>query len=147
MPEIKFLGPERLVEVYRRIINNNLENWDQNNDTFTEILHLIGITKFPQKNIARSDGNNMLLMSGDCCICFSSQLNDKLPEVICANKLCENCYHVECLYEFLRFRNKKQNREKSLMSQRPLLLTGDGGAREYALFIYSLLCGDEWTRF
>nr|XP_023015192.1 E3 ubiquitin-protein ligase FANCL-like [Leptinotarsa decemlineata]XP_023015193.1 E3 ubiquitin-protein ligase FANCL-like [Leptinotarsa decemlineata]XP_023015194.1 E3 ubiquitin-protein ligase FANCL-like [Leptinotarsa decemlineata]XP_023015195.1 E3 ubiquitin-protein ligase FANCL-like [Leptinotarsa decemlineata]XP_023015196.1 E3 ubiquitin-protein ligase FANCL-like [Leptinotarsa decemlineata]XP_023015197.1 E3 ubiquitin-protein ligase FANCL-like [Leptinotarsa decemlineata]XP_023015198.1 E3 ubiqu len=108
IPEIKFLGPEPLVEAYRTTINGNLKKWDQNNDTFSEILHLIGITEFPQKKATVNVGDDLLIMSGDCNICYSSRLNDKLPEIICKNKFCENYYHTECLYEWLMSVNARR---------------------------------------
>lgn len=42
VPEIKFLGPERQVQVFRNKISNNLTGWDSNNDIIDEILKLLG---------------------------------------------------------------------------------------------------------
>lgn len=42
IPDIKFLGPEKLAENFRVTVNEKLENWDEENDLLVEILHLIG---------------------------------------------------------------------------------------------------------
>lgn len=42
LPDIKFLGPEKFAENFRKTVNENLENWDSRNDLIVEILHLIG---------------------------------------------------------------------------------------------------------
>lgn len=42
IPDIKFLGPEKMAEIFRNTVNGNLENWDSRNDIIVEILHLIG---------------------------------------------------------------------------------------------------------
>nr|CAI5824344.1 unnamed protein product [Callosobruchus analis] len=100
LPEIKFLGPDRLTEPYYSNINHNILEWDANEDIFMEILKLIGLEEFPLRpqNTMQED---VLVKSGDCCICFSSRLNDKLPEVVCRQPFCGNSYHVECLYEVM----------------------------------------------
>lgn len=102
MPNIIFLGPERMVEFYRSTMNQNLENWDPTNGIYIEILKLIGLDTFPKKSDdAEGKNDDLLLEAGDCSICFLLKLNDKLPEIVCRNKFCDNCYHTECLYEWL----------------------------------------------
>uniref|UniRef100_A0A6P7FFJ7 E3 ubiquitin-protein ligase FANCL isoform X2 n=1 Tax=Diabrotica virgifera virgifera TaxID=50390 RepID=A0A6P7FFJ7_DIAVI len=108
MPTIIFLGPERMVETYRMTMNNNLENWDTNNCIFSEILKLIGLDKFPTKPINEGKQDDILLEAGDCSICFSYRLNDKLPEIVCRNQFCDNCYHIDCLYEWLMSVNSRR---------------------------------------
>nr|CAH7766863.1 unnamed protein product [Callosobruchus chinensis] len=100
LPEIKFLGPDRLTEPYYSNINHNILEWDANEDIFMEILKLIGLEGYPQR-LPMTAQEDILVKSGDCCICFSSRLNDKLPEVVCKHPFCGNSYHVECLYEWL----------------------------------------------
>ncbi|XP_018562738.1 E3 ubiquitin-protein ligase FANCL [Anoplophora glabripennis] len=108
LPEIKLLGPERLVEEYRSNLNSNISEWEPKNGVFSETLKLLGLESFPQKPAVEERVPDLLVNSGDCSICFSSRLNDKLPEVICKNKVCENCYHVECLYEWLMSVNARR---------------------------------------
>ncbi|VEN48379.1 unnamed protein product [Callosobruchus maculatus] len=100
LPEIKFLGPDRLTESYYSNINRNILEWNANEDVFMEILKLIGLEEYPLKPQITIQ-EDVLVKSGDCCICFSSRLNNKLPEVICKHPFCGNSYHVECLYEWL----------------------------------------------
>ncbi|KAJ8953718.1 hypothetical protein NQ314_007328 [Rhamnusium bicolor] len=101
IPDIKFLGPERLVEEYRTTVNENLENWDSQGSICLEILKLLGMDNFPQKSAEDEPGTNILKESGECSICFSLRLDEKLPEIVCKNKFCENYYHTECLYEVM----------------------------------------------
>ncbi|CAH0549335.1 unnamed protein product [Brassicogethes aeneus] len=41
-PEILFLGPERIVEIYRDNLNSNLDTWDENGDPYTQLLKILG---------------------------------------------------------------------------------------------------------
>ncbi|CAH1963537.1 unnamed protein product [Acanthoscelides obtectus] len=100
IPEIKFLGPDSLTESYYSNINNTILEWDANGNIFIEIMKLIGLDDYPQKPETAIE-EDILVNTGDCCICFSSRLNDKLPEVVCKHAFCGNSYHVECLYEWL----------------------------------------------
>ncbi|KAJ8984147.1 hypothetical protein NQ317_017798 [Molorchus minor] len=102
VPDMKFLGPERLIEQYRTIVNENLEKWmEEDDDVFSEILKLLGMVQFPLKPTFTAITANLLKESGECSICFSYNYNDKLPEIVCKSKFCENYYHKECLYEWL----------------------------------------------
>lgn len=102
LPNIIFLGPERIVESYRSTMNKNFENWDPTNYIFSEIKKLIGLEKFPVKPLDQEKVYGGLLVDvGECSICFSYRLEDNLPEIICKNEYCGNCYHIACLYEWL----------------------------------------------
>lgn len=101
-PELKFLGPERLVNQYLERLNEKLEDWDENCDLLDGLLNILGLEKFPQKPKCDKD---VLMDVGDCCICFSLRLDGKMPEIICGNKSCENFFHVQCLYEVKNWRN------------------------------------------
>lgn len=116
IPLIKFLGPQILVEKFRGIVNENLENWEEkNNGVLSDLMWLIGnplifnliffcsiivigLKELPRRPIGKSNIDN-LVNSGECNICFSEKLNEELPQVICANKFCNNYFHIECLYE------------------------------------------------
>lgn len=43
LPNLKFLGPEKQSDSFRKTVNENLINWDSNNDILVEILELIGM--------------------------------------------------------------------------------------------------------
>ncbi|KAJ8956239.1 hypothetical protein NQ318_014970 [Aromia moschata] len=101
IPDIKFLGPERLVSKYRNIVNENLEHWTSGEDVYLQLLNLLGLDNFPQKSINDRGCSDLLKENGDCSICFCLRLNGRLPEVVCKNTFCENYYHTECLYEWL----------------------------------------------
>ncbi|KAJ8917320.1 hypothetical protein NQ315_002342 [Exocentrus adspersus] len=108
LPDIKFLGPERSVDKYRDALNANLCDWDPSGGVFSGILSLLGLECFPQKPAASARGSDLLLEDSDCSICFTSRLNNKLPEVVCNNKSCEKHYHAECLYEWLMAVNARR---------------------------------------
>lgn len=42
VPNIKFLGPERLIEMYRTRLVENWSNWNTDGDIVTELLKLLG---------------------------------------------------------------------------------------------------------
>ncbi|CAH1380024.1 unnamed protein product [Tenebrio molitor] len=104
-PELKFLGPERLVQEYYQKWSEKLGDWDENVDLLQGLLNFLEIDKFPVKP---DNGREVLMDLGECSICFSLRLEDKLPEVVCPNKSCDNCYHVSCLYEWLTSVNSKR---------------------------------------
>lgn len=100
IPSLQFLGSERLVSNFRSKVSNNLENWDFKADTFGEVLKLLEMSSFPSKP-QMDHREEVLYNTGECCICFSLRLNEKLPEVICSNPSCEQFFHIECLYQWL----------------------------------------------
>ncbi|KAB0802582.1 hypothetical protein PPYR_04768 [Photinus pyralis] len=100
IPSLQFLGPERLTNSFRSKVSSNVENWDYKADTFDEILRLLEMEHFPPKPTL-DRGEVVLFSTGECCICFSSRLNQKLPEIVCTNPSCEQVFHVECLYQWL----------------------------------------------
>ncbi|CAG9767716.1 unnamed protein product [Ceutorhynchus assimilis] len=105
-PNFKFLGPEYLVESYSNHLNNNLGNWVCQENIFQGILDLLGLEDFPKRPTTKNQ-HNLLVDYGECSICFSLRLNEKLPEVICTNKRCEKFYHNECLYGWFVASNAK----------------------------------------
>ncbi|KAL3269230.1 hypothetical protein HHI36_008311 [Cryptolaemus montrouzieri] len=108
-PHFAFLGPDRLVNEFRSELNKNLEEWNNSGDIFCEILQVLGIEKFPGKSYMSEHCTTELLKEdSDCSICFCSDLNGKLPEIVCNNKCCENFYHKDCLYEWLLSINSKK---------------------------------------
>ncbi|KAK9876970.1 hypothetical protein WA026_016001 [Henosepilachna vigintioctopunctata] len=110
-PNFAFFGPDRLVNDFRNTLNDNLKQWDNNEDVFHGILNMLGLEKFPGKqthSLSPSHNIELLKEDGDCSICFCSNLNNKLPEIVCNNKCCENFYHKDCLYEWLLSINSKK---------------------------------------
>ncbi|XP_044260130.1 E3 ubiquitin-protein ligase FANCL [Tribolium madens] len=104
-PELKFLGPERRVSQCLEKLSRKLDEWDDSGDFFEQLLKILDLNKFPQKPKTDRD---TLMDVGECCICFSLRLNEKMPEIICGNKSCENFFHVQCLYEWLSSVNSKR---------------------------------------
>lgn len=102
-PDLKFLGPERIVDLYRSRLNDNLESWDYNNDPFQQLLHLLGLEEFPQNNKQSNSDMELLKNDQECAICYSFNLGQKVPDVVCKNESCENVFHNECLFEVFLF--------------------------------------------
>lgn len=61
-------------------------------------LDLIGVETLPSKP-TNIEEENILVNTGECCICFCLRLEAKLPEIICPNKSCEVSFHTMCLYQ------------------------------------------------
>ncbi|RZC36407.1 E3 ubiquitin-protein ligase FANCL-like, partial [Asbolus verrucosus] len=98
-PDLKFLGPERLILEYREKLNKKLNDWNENTNMLQGLLDILEIESFPSKPQTNQE---VLMDIGECSICFSLRFNNKLPEVICSNKSCENFYHIDCLYELIQ---------------------------------------------
>ncbi|KAH1011471.1 hypothetical protein HUJ04_000836 [Dendroctonus ponderosae] len=99
-PDIKFLGPDRLIESFSSSLNENIGKWVYQENIFQGILDLLGLQEFPKKDTATNQVN-LLVEFGECSICFCLRLNNKLPEIICTNQSCEKLYHNQCLYDWL----------------------------------------------
>ncbi|XP_060532624.1 E3 ubiquitin-protein ligase FANCL [Cylas formicarius] len=106
-PDVRFLGPDRLVDPYRATLNDRLgdgEGWTCRDGVFRGLLDLLGLASFPRlrETVTRHDDDDDLLVAeGDCSVCFAPRLNGQLADVVCRNASCEKRYHVECLYEWL----------------------------------------------
>lgn len=101
IPNLQFLGPERLVQGFRQNVAENLINWNSDTDVVQEILKLLGLSHFPARPTETNKEEILLCNTGECCICFSLRLNEKLPDIICENASCEQVFHRECLYQWL----------------------------------------------
>ncbi|KAI4454785.1 ubiquitin ligase protein phf9 fanconi anemia group l protein [Holotrichia oblita] len=107
LPEIKFLGPHNAVKKYKEIVSRNFLNWNPNEDVLSELLKLLEIDNFPSKP-EHSEGDELLINDGECCICFSLRLNEQLPDIVCSNTSCNQFFHSQCLYEWLRSLNSRK---------------------------------------
>ncbi|KAF5281655.1 hypothetical protein FQR65_LT14585, partial [Abscondita terminalis] len=99
VPQLQLLGPERLVRTYRKRISKNLLQWNFEENIVDQLLNLLEIETFLPKQAPTDEPT--LYTNGDCCICFSTRLEGKLPEIVCANASCEQSFHTDCLYQWL----------------------------------------------
>ncbi|KAK4877788.1 hypothetical protein RN001_010294 [Aquatica leii] len=99
IPQLQFMGPERLVDDYHFRISSNLSNWDLQGNIIDELVKLLEMETFPVKQVEADE--TALYNTGDCCICFSLRLNGNLPEINCKNPSCEQFFHTDCLYQWL----------------------------------------------
>ncbi|GJQ85904.1 hypothetical protein Trydic_g21759 [Trypoxylus dichotomus] len=107
LPQIKFLGPHSAVKKYKEIVSRNFLNWNPNEDIFNELLKLLEIESFMPKP-TQSQDEELLVNDGECCICFSLRLNDKMPDIVCPNSSCSQYFHSECLYQWLCSLNSRK---------------------------------------
>lgn len=64
-----------------------------------ETLKIVaGVDSLP-KRPSEVINTDLLYNTGECCICFCSKLDGRLPEIVCPNPSCEECFHVQCLYQ------------------------------------------------
>ncbi|XP_044739066.1 E3 ubiquitin-protein ligase FANCL [Chrysoperla carnea] len=101
LPQIQFMGSENGVAPFRESFINNLDNWDPEYDVVQNILRLIDLPFFPQEPTDAAKSNDLDFKVNECCICFCVQLENKLPDEICKNPNCEQCFHTDCLYQWL----------------------------------------------
>lgn len=67
----------------------------------------IEIENFPARP-KETNNEQLLVNEGECCMCFSLRLNDRMPEIICQNSSCNRFFHVQCLYEWLYLLNSRK---------------------------------------
>ncbi|XP_030752976.1 E3 ubiquitin-protein ligase FANCL [Sitophilus oryzae] len=99
-PDVRFLGPSRLVKNYGIKLNENFSKWDCQQGFLYAVQLLLGLESFP-KRLEKKKSVGILVEYGECSICFSLRLDNKPPDIICPNKSCEKFYHNRCIYEWL----------------------------------------------
>lgn len=100
-PTFAFVGSDELVDEFQLRIQENLENWDNHGHLFEQLLIILGLERFPKElNTSDSQNNSMLRTDDDCSICFSTDLNGNVPDVVCDNRCCSSIYHRNCLFEW-----------------------------------------------
>ncbi|XP_067119977.1 E3 ubiquitin-protein ligase FANCL isoform X2 [Centruroides vittatus] len=96
IPECYFYGPEQIVGPLKGLFRSNLETWNENCSLLYNLQSLLNIN-FPLKSEINREELHL-----DCGICYSYQLNNTLPDILCENSKCLQPYHLNCLYEWLK---------------------------------------------
>ncbi|XP_017781740.1 PREDICTED: E3 ubiquitin-protein ligase FANCL isoform X2 [Nicrophorus vespilloides] len=108
LPILKFLGPKHECEEYSKKLTANFSKWEPEDQILQEILKLLELEAFPKKPVKASLEELVLVNSGECCICFTMRLDDKLPEIVCPNPCCSQLFHEQCLYQWLFCLNSRK---------------------------------------
>ncbi|XP_046818475.1 E3 ubiquitin-protein ligase FANCL isoform X1 [Vespa crabro] len=105
LPELKFLGSDVDVQRQKDIISENMHIWNSENGILENLLILLNISKFPQKQEQYDSINdkNCMFMDEECCICFSLESDkEQFPNKICDNIKCRRHFHTKCLLQWLQ---------------------------------------------
>uniref|UniRef100_A0A1B6EBK9 RING-type domain-containing protein n=1 Tax=Clastoptera arizonana TaxID=38151 RepID=A0A1B6EBK9_9HEMI len=103
-PDIKFLGSDSSVLPLRTTVEENLKEygWDEELSLYSNLLVILGLDSFPQKQ-QHEIVTGALLQPGECCICFMLRLEDDLlPAKLCNNSKCSSYFHISCLSEWFQ---------------------------------------------
>jgi E3 ubiquitin-protein ligase FANCL len=102
LPQIKFLGPDKLIQPLKDALNRTKE-WDDTKGLRSNLEHCLNIS-FP-KPVASEKEQNASEMIASCGICYEFHFGDDdsiLPDVVCGNERCQKSFHRKCLYDWLR---------------------------------------------
>ncbi|KAG6797415.1 E3 ubiquitin-protein ligase FANCL [Apis mellifera caucasica] len=104
LPEITFMGSDTEVKSKKELISKKLHNWNPNHDILNNLKMLLDIDIFLKKEINKesTEDNSAIVADEECCICFSLQLNETLPDKICSNEKCKKHFHTSCLLQWLQ---------------------------------------------
>lgn len=105
LPDLKFLGSNIDIEKQKDIVSENIQTWNPENGIIDNLLTLLNISEFPQKQEQHNITNdkNCIVMDEECCICFSLESDKELlPNKICDNVKCRRHFHTQCLLEWLQ---------------------------------------------
>ena len=96
LPELQFLGADRVIAPLRQALNENLALW-QPERTVRVNLEAVLQRSFPSRQTSTADAEEY---SVECAICYSYHLDGSVPESACDG--CSKPFHKACLSEWLR---------------------------------------------
>ena len=96
IPELRPLGAELRIAPLRKRIMEGLPLWNYTLLPRQSIEMLLGSPLPSPKSSRRGDHQ------AECGICYSHQLDHRLPEASCDNDKCTALFHQSCLLEWLR---------------------------------------------
>ena len=98
LPELHFLGADRLLAPMRQALNSNLGRWQPQSRVRLNLQEVLQIT-FPSPQQASMSGAEDYAV--ECAICYNYRLEDfAVPDCACDG--CGKPYHGPCLSEWLR---------------------------------------------
>lgn len=96
IPTCHYLGPERIIEPIREKFNRNIHLWSDYDSILTNLQQVLEI-EFPSPAVSAKEEFCL-----ECGICYSYQLDDAIPNIICEDSNCNKSFHHVCLYEYIR---------------------------------------------
>jgi hypothetical protein len=98
LPELHFLGADRLLAPLRHALNSNLSRWQPQRSVRLNLQEVLQLT-FPSPQQGSMGGAEDYAV--ECAICYNYRLEDQsVPECACDG--CGKPYHGACLSEWLR---------------------------------------------
>ncbi|XP_070590885.1 E3 ubiquitin-protein ligase FANCL isoform X2 [Erythrolamprus reginae] len=96
LPECYFLGADHVVNPLKIKLNSNIHMWNPENSLFENLKEILEID-FPSREALEKTDFSM-----DCGICYAYRLDGAIPDQVCDDSHCGQCFHQVCLYEWLR---------------------------------------------
>jgi E3 ubiquitin-protein ligase FANCL len=98
LPELQFLGADRVIAPLRQALNANLSRWSPERSVRLNLAAVLE-RDFPTRQLAAETGSADDY-SVECAICYSYHLDGAVPECACDG--CSKPFHKACLTEWLR---------------------------------------------
>ncbi len=100
MPQIKFLGSDKLTQPLLDALNASAQRWDGNATLAANLERCLGVRLPPRPSASEKE---VEMHANSCGICYEFHGEaDAVPDVVCSNGRCGKCFHRVCLYEWLR---------------------------------------------
>ncbi|XP_076047384.1 E3 ubiquitin-protein ligase FANCL-like [Oratosquilla oratoria] len=103
LPQCQFLGASQPTRPLIATLTEKYQEWDTDRSIVNNLESILGVTVV-RKSSKQLDGSDDEEEEdwggGECVVCYSLHLQDKLPERTCDQ--CHKSFHLECLYEWLR---------------------------------------------
>ena len=103
LPELQFLGADRVIAPLRHPLNANLAKWHPTERTVRLNLQTVLQRDLPPPPSAEQAGAGAADDDGyaaECAICYMYELDGAVPECACDG--CSKPFHKACLGEWLR---------------------------------------------
>lgn len=98
LPELHFLGADRLLVPLRQALNSNLSVWDTQCSVRLNLQKVLQIVFLSPQHADKPDAEDYAV---ECAICYNYRLeSNAVPDCACDG--CGKPYHGSCLSEWLR---------------------------------------------
>ena len=99
LPELQFLGADRVLAPLRHSLNARLSRWQLERSVRTNLEDILQ-RDFPTPDAAVASAGGEDQYAVECAICYSYDLDGAVPECACDG--CSKPFHKSCLGEWLR---------------------------------------------
>eukprot|EP01094_Clydonella_sp_ATCC50884_P007960 TRINITY_DN1720_c0_g1_i4.p1 TRINITY_DN1720_c0_g1~~TRINITY_DN1720_c0_g1_i4.p1 ORF type:complete len:360 (-),score=68.53 TRINITY_DN1720_c0_g1_i4:137-1216(-) len=94
--ECRFLGAESTVNDLCQRLHVNISKWQTSRTPLANLREVLNV-EFPARSSEAFEESGM-----ECAICYSSRVNNLLPDRVCDDENCRKAFHSRCLLEWLR---------------------------------------------